>query len=95
MAERMYSLFRRQDGKWVRVSSNAYPKKTAVRLFQNQLLDSAFTPSPLELRAVPAEKPSPIPASEVLCEACEKHIHGACTGGSCQCACGFVSGARA
>lgn len=45
MATRYYSLFRRlrgTKGKWERIDSNSYAKKTAVRVYQNRLLASAF-----------------------------------------------------
>lgn len=39
MEKRMYGLFEKQDGKWVRVYPElAYPKQVAVRIFQNKLL---------------------------------------------------------
>lgn len=39
MEKRMYGLFEKQNGKWVRVYPGmAYPKQTAVRIFQNKLL---------------------------------------------------------
>lgn len=36
--QRLYSLFERQDGKWVRIRVLAYTKNTAVLIFQNALL---------------------------------------------------------
>jgi len=39
MEKRMYGLFEKQAGKWVRVYPElAYPKRVAVRIFQNRLL---------------------------------------------------------
>ena len=35
---RLYALHERQNGKWVRISNGAYPKKVAVQLFQSALL---------------------------------------------------------
>lgn len=55
MAKRMYGLFEKQDGKWVRLYPDmAYPKETAVRLFQNHLLAHFLHGTPeRSLRAVP------------------------------------------
>ena len=40
---RMYGLFERQDGKWVRLYPEmAYRKDVAVKLFQNALLAGIF-----------------------------------------------------
>lgn len=36
--ESLYSLFELQDDRWVRISTLAYPKATAVRVFQDRLL---------------------------------------------------------
>jgi len=60
--KRLYTLYQRQHGtrKWTRVHETiAYPKDTAVRVFQNRLISSALGATPgisLELRPVPAQK---------------------------------------
>ena len=36
---RLYSLFEKQDGKWVRLTSLSFKKSTAVKFFQGLLLD--------------------------------------------------------
>ena len=44
---RLYGLFEMQNGRWVRLyPSLAYPKATAVRLFQSALLAGAFGAAP-------------------------------------------------
>lgn len=36
--KRLYSLFEKQEDKWVRITSLSFTKSNAVRIFQNQLL---------------------------------------------------------
>jgi len=36
--KRIYALFEKQNGRWVRISSFAYRKSSAVRIFQGALL---------------------------------------------------------
>lgn len=43
--KRLYSLFEQQDGRWVRISTLAYPKPTAVRVFQTALLAPYLYPN--------------------------------------------------
>ena len=43
---RLYSLFELQNGKWVRVNSNAFRKSSAVRIFQSALLASFLHGAP-------------------------------------------------
>lgn len=43
--KRLYSLFEKQDGKWIRISTLAYHKSDAVRIFQNSLLAPYLYPS--------------------------------------------------
>lgn len=57
---RLYSLFKRTpdaNGKrhYERIRPNAYPKPQAVRVWQTPLIESAFTPTPYELRPVGRE----------------------------------------
>lgn len=52
MARRLYSLFEKRDGRWVRVSEFALPKATAVQHWQSRLLDAFFANVHLELRPV-------------------------------------------
>jgi hypothetical protein len=42
MAARLYSLYQKQNGRWVRTSKAAFTKQSAVRVFQNALLASCF-----------------------------------------------------
>lgn len=57
MEKRMYGLFEKQDGKWVRLfPSHAYPKQTAIKLFQTQLIDGFFVGKVRELRVLPKAK---------------------------------------
>jgi hypothetical protein len=57
MATRLYSIFQKIDGKWVRQSELAFGKATAVRVFQNRLLAGAFGELPVvELRPIPKPK---------------------------------------
>lgn len=49
---RMYSLFERRDGKWVRLSPLATKKDAAVRLWQTALLATAFGGPERSLRVV-------------------------------------------
>lgn len=44
--KRLYSLFEEQDGKWIRISTLALPKESAVRVFQNALLAPYMYPTP-------------------------------------------------
>jgi len=55
MEKRMYGLFEKQGGKWVRVyPDTAYPKQTAVRIFQNKLLGHVLHGEPERcLKALP------------------------------------------
>lgn len=54
MAKRMYGLFEKQDGKWVRLfPEHAYPKEAAIRLFQTQLLNRFVEGKVRSLRVVP------------------------------------------
>jgi hypothetical protein len=91
MATRMYSLFRKVDGRWQRVpNAGAFPKATAIRVFQDRLIGSAFSGSPCELRPV-NETPSRTPAAHNLCSPCLSHVHSECRkvadGGPCACGC--------
>ena len=52
---KLYSLFEKQDGKWVRQSGLTLRKDAAVRLFQNALLNGFFAGRTVALRVV---KPS-------------------------------------
>ena len=53
MATRLYGLFEKQDGKWVRLfPSHAYPKQTAVKLFQTALINGFFDGKVRELRPI-------------------------------------------
>ena len=88
MTQRLYSLFRREGKRWVRVEgAGAYSRPLAVRLFQSQLINSAFSSNPLSVRPVKSQTPTPTPASERLCSNCESHLHTACAGGTCSCIC--------
>lgn len=99
MPTRLYSLFRRENVKgkrrYTRVEgAGAYRKADAVRIFQTELINSAFTSAPLELRPVkrdPAEDPvchaDKIPAAHLLCGPCAAHHHNRCNGGDCACGC--------
>ena len=53
---RMYGLFEKIDGKWVRLfPSLKYPKAQAVRVFQNMLLGMSMNGRIPELRVVKNE----------------------------------------
>lgn len=52
---RLYSLFHKIDGRWVRQSSLAFRKGSAVRIFQNALLSASFAGIDVALRPVKAE----------------------------------------
>ncbi len=52
---RLYSLFEKVNGKWVRQSGLALHKASAVRVFQNALLNGFFAGREVSLRVV---KPS-------------------------------------
>ena len=53
---RLYSLFEKIDGKWVRLYPNlAYPKQQAIRVFQNSLLGMSMNGRIPELRVVKNE----------------------------------------
>ena len=59
--QRMYGLFEKRDGKWVRMyPCLAYTKACAIRLFQNELLAGCFGGADVqgvrELRPLPAVK---------------------------------------
>lgn len=54
MAKRMYGLFEKREGKWVRLfPEHAYPKEAAIRLFQTQLLNRFVEGKVRSLRVVP------------------------------------------
>lgn len=50
---RLYSLFEKREGKWVRISDSAFHKQTAIRVYQSMLLDGAFNGITRELRVIP------------------------------------------
>ena len=52
--KRLYSLFELKDGKWVRIHNSAFTKQTAIKLYQNMLLERYLGGScgPRELRPV-------------------------------------------
>ncbi len=49
---RLYSLFEKIDGRWVRQSTASYHKASAVRVFQSALLDGFFSSKTVALRVV-------------------------------------------
>lgn len=53
---RLYSLYRKEGAKWVRISERAYPKQTAIRVYQDRLLAGFFSGEHVELRPIPKEK---------------------------------------
>lgn len=61
MRKRKYSVFRKCNGRWQRMSIMAFDKQKAVRVFQNILLTFAFSGEPMELRPV---KDEPLTESE-------------------------------
>jgi hypothetical protein len=56
MATRLYSLYRKVDGKWKRISRGEYPKRQAVMIYQDYLINSFFRGDKVELRPIPKEK---------------------------------------
>ena len=57
MAKRLYGLFEKQDGKWVRLlPTHAYAKDTAIRVFQSILIDGVFAGKVRELRPLQKER---------------------------------------
>lgn len=96
MPTRLWSLFRivtTPTGRrtYTRVAyAGAYPRATAVRVFQSTLLvgGGAFM-----LRPTTQVKTDPTPPAHVLCEACSRHTHDTCTGGACACGCRLVRAA--
>ena len=98
---RLYSLYRKVSEapkRYERIpGAGAYPKANAIRIFQNQLLDGAFSGRPVELRPVPEDKvhrtvASSLPVSERMCIQCVAHLHTQCYGGECQCNCRALNG---
>jgi len=53
METRLYSLFEKVNGRWVRQSGLALRKSAAVRIFQNALLNGFFAGRHVALRPVP------------------------------------------
>lgn len=53
---RLYSLFEKIDGRWIRISQFAFIKATAVQHWQGQLLSGYFSGRHLELRALATGK---------------------------------------
>jgi hypothetical protein len=54
MEKRLYGLFEKREGKWVRLfPEHAYRKEAAIRLFQTQLLNGFFEGKVRELRPLP------------------------------------------
>lgn len=45
-----YSLFERIGGTWKRISDSEFDKQTAIRVYQNRLLDGVFTGRVREIR---------------------------------------------
>jgi len=48
--KRLYSLFALRNGKWEKLSPNAYTKETAIRVFQSALLAPLLGNVPYEKR---------------------------------------------
>ena len=78
----LYSLFKKEDRRWVRVADAAYPRATAVRVFQDRLLAGHGS-----LRPIKGGTASPTPADHLLCAACVAHLHADCTLIGCNCFC--------
>jgi len=53
--KRLYSLFEKQDGKWVQISKLGARKSAAVRIFQCALLNGSFAGKEMRLRIVNKE----------------------------------------
>ncbi len=54
---RLYSLFTKEGGRYIRLSPFALPKPLAVRTFQNSLLNGSMAGSPMYLRPVDGQLP--------------------------------------
>lgn len=54
--KRKYSVFKKVDGKWVRLSTAAFRKSVAVRLFQDILLGGSMDGYEMALRVVNDDK---------------------------------------
>jgi hypothetical protein len=53
MAKRLYGLFIKENGKWVRqFETVSFSKETAIRVFQNKLLEYSFAGKNPALRPV-------------------------------------------
>lgn len=52
---RLYGLFEKRDGKWVKLSPLNLPKQMAVSHWQTVLLNSFFAGKQVELRPVPRD----------------------------------------
>lgn len=50
--KRLYSLYEKRDGRWIRLSEASYIKQTAIRVFQSDLLNGFFEGRRVELRPV-------------------------------------------
>lgn len=48
MKRRLYSLFRKIDGRWVQQSTCAFPKESAIRIFQDRLLTGQYELRPVK-----------------------------------------------
>ncbi len=84
MTQRLYSLFRKDAGRWVRKpGAGSYTKATAVRIFQDTLLSF----NGWQLRVVNGNTPTALAPSQVLCHSCSNHHHDLCRRGDCACGC--------
>jgi len=56
--KRLYTVFEKRNGKWVRIADGAYTLATARKAYQNALLAPHFNPALgiRELRPVPREQ---------------------------------------
>jgi len=87
MAAILYSLFEKiANRKYQQISNLAYPKQTAIRVFQNQLINGVFQGKHISLRPIKAVKENVNP--QPLCDNCAKHLHTEHTENSvCECNC--------
>jgi len=50
--KRLYSVFEKKDGKWERLTTLAFKKEAAIRIFQNILLGGSCAGKEMALRVV-------------------------------------------
>lgn len=65
--KRLYALYEKRDGKWIRLSQFAWVKESAVRIFQSQLLAPCIGGTNEVVRGIRSLRVTKV-ANDVECE---------------------------